>query len=87
MAETAFAVAVCAALLLLGLPRVALVLAGLSLWLWVVYAVVMDVPMAVRRGYPWGDLSGLWWLAKAPTLALAGGMLLIRVGLLWAAAG
>ena len=20
--------------------------------------------MAIRRGYPWGDVSGLWWLAK-----------------------
>jgi hypothetical protein len=83
--ETAFTVTVSVSLLLEGLPRLVLVIAGLSLWLSVVYTVLMDVPMAIRRGYPWGDLSGLWWLAKGPTLILGVGMLLIRVGLLWVA--
>jgi hypothetical protein len=83
--ETLFTAIVSMIALLLGLPKLVLLIAGLSLWLWLVYIVLMDVPMAIRRGYPWGDLSGLWWLAKAPTLILAVGMLLIRVGLLLAA--
>ena len=83
--ETAFTVIVSVILLLAGLPKLVLVIAGLSLWLWLVYVMLVDVPMAIRRGHPWGDLSGLWWLAKGPTLILAVGMLLIRVGLLWAA--
>jgi hypothetical protein len=52
-----------------------------------VYLVAMDVPMAIRRGHPWGDVSGLWWLAKAPTAVLVLGMLMIRGALVWAAFG
>lgn len=79
--ETAFTTTVSVIFLLLGFPKLALIIAGLSLWLWVVYIVLMDVPMAIRRGYPWGDISGMWWLAKGPTLLLATAMLLVRVGL------
>ncbi|HJQ78396.1 MAG TPA: hypothetical protein VJ828_00500 [Lacipirellulaceae bacterium] len=85
--ETAFTTIVCVVALLLGAPKLVLILAGLSLWLWVVYIVAMDVPMAIRRRYPWGDISGMWWLAKTPTLMLAVGMLMVRMWLIWAAIG
>jgi len=42
----------------------------------------MDLPMALRRGYPWGDVSGMWFIAKLPTALLAVGLLMVRVLLL-----
>ena len=62
-----------------------MLVAGMSLGMLLVYLAAMDVPMAIRRGYPWGDVSGLWWLAKAPTAVLVLGMLMIRGALVWAA--
>jgi hypothetical protein len=83
--ETAFVLIVCLLALRCGLPWLVLLVAGMSLGMLLVYLVFMDVPMAIRRGYPWGDISGLWWLAKAPTTGLILGMLLVRGGLMWAA--
>lgn len=83
--ETAFTVIVSVTLLLVGLRKLAFVLAGGSLWLWVAYVLLMDLPMAIRRGHPWGDVSGMWWLARGPTLIFAVAMLGIRLFLVWAA--
>ncbi len=77
--------ALCLLALHCGLPWLVLLVAGMSLGMLLVYLVFMDVPMAIRRGYPWGDVSGLWWLAKTPTVALVLGMVLIRGALVWAA--
>jgi hypothetical protein len=66
--ETAFMLAVCILALQWSQQWLVLFVAGMSLGILLVYVVVMDVPMAIRRGYPWGDVSGLWWLAKAPPL-------------------
>ena len=83
--ETAFLLAVCLLALQWSQQWLVLLVAGMSLGILLVYVVVMDVPMAIRRGYPWGDVSGLWWLAKAPTVVLILGMLMIRGALVWAA--
>lgn len=66
-----------------GLDGVALIIAGQSLGMYVVYVFLMDLPMALRRGYPWGDVSGLWFIAKGPAAVLAVGLLVIHVLLLW----
>jgi hypothetical protein len=83
--ETTFLLAVCLLALQWSQQGLVLLVAGMSLGILLVYVVVMDVPMAIRRGYPWGDVSGLWWLAKAPTAVLPLGMLMIRGALVWAA--
>ena len=83
--ETAFMLAVCVLALRWGQQWLALLVAGMSLGVMLVYLVAMDVPMAIRRGHPWGDVSGLWWLAKAPTAVLILGMLMIRGALVGAA--
>jgi hypothetical protein len=83
--ETAFVLTVCLLALQCGLPWLVLLVAGMSLGMMLVYLVLMDIPMAIRRGHPWGDVSGLWWLAKAPTVGLMLGMLLVRGALIWAA--
>jgi hypothetical protein len=83
--ETAFMLAVCILALQWREQWLVLLVAGMSLGILLVYLVVMDLPMAIRRGYPWGDVSGLWWLAKAPTAVLILGMLMIRGVLVWAA--
>jgi hypothetical protein len=68
--ETAFMLAVCVLALRWGQQWLALLVAGMSLGILLVYLAAMNVPMAIRRGHPWGDVSGLWWLAKTPTAVL-----------------
>jgi hypothetical protein len=84
MFETLFTTAACAILLAVDWPKLAFVFAALSAWLWASYVLFMDLPQAIRHGYPAGDLSGMWWLAKLPTLVFAAAMMGIRVALLWA---
>jgi hypothetical protein len=60
-----------------GLTGLALMIAGQSLGMYLVYVFLMDLPMALRRGYPWGDVSGLWFIAKGPAVALTAGLLVM----------
>jgi hypothetical protein len=82
--ETAFTAGVSLTLLWLDRPKLVVVVAGMSLWIVLSYAFFMDIPQAIRRGHPWGDVSGMWWLAQWATLILFPGIILVRVGLLWA---
>jgi hypothetical protein len=66
-----------------GLPGLALIIAGQSLGMYLVYVFLMDLPITFRRGYPWGDVSGLWFIARGPAVVLAVGLLVIHALLLW----
>jgi hypothetical protein len=61
----------------------AIIIAAQSLGMGLIYIFVMDLPMALRRGYPWGDVSGMWFIAKIPTVVFVFGTLAVDGLLLW----
>jgi hypothetical protein len=81
--ETIVAVATTLGAKAAGWDGLAVMVAGQSACLFVIYLFVMDLPMALRRGYPWGDVSGLWFIARGPTVLLVVAMLAIRAWLVW----
>lgn len=83
--ETVAACAIVGLLLACGWLWPAQVVAVCSLWLFCSYVLMMDLPMTIKCGFPCGDLSGLWKIARIPAVLLAGGMLAVRLGLLWLA--
>ncbi len=82
--ETAFAVGVVSAALALGYRWPAQVVAVCSLWLLGSYVLLMDLPFTLRYRVPCGDLTGLWWVSRAPTAVLAVVLFAVRGLLLWA---
>jgi hypothetical protein len=80
---TAFAVAAAVLAKESGFAGMALMIAAQSLGMGLIYIFVMDLPMALRRGYPWGDVSGMWFIAKTPTVVLVLGILAVDGLLLW----
>ena len=60
-----------------GFPGIAIMIAAQSLGMGVIYIFVMDLPMAMRRGYPWGDVSGMWFIAKIPTVLFVFGVMAV----------
>lgn len=66
-----------------GLRGMAIMIAGQSLGIGLVYIFLMDLPRALRRGYPAGDVSGMWSIARTPTVLFVVGMLAVDGLLLW----
>ena len=66
-----------------GFSGMAIMIAAQSLVMGLIYIFVMDLPMALRRGYPAGDVSGMWFIAKIPTVVFVVGLLAIDGLLLW----
>ena len=66
-----------------GYSGMAIMIAAQSLGMGLVYIFLMDLPMALRRGYPWGDVSGMWFIAKIPTVVFVFGTLAVDGLLLW----
>jgi hypothetical protein len=66
-----------------GFSGMAIMIAAQSLGMGLIYIFVMDLPMALRRGYPWGDVSGMWFIAKTPTVVFVVGLLAVDGLLLW----
>jgi len=83
LVETVFTVLASAVAKAAGWQGVALMIAGQSLGMYLIFVFVMDLPLALRRGYPWGDISGMWFIAKVPTAILAVGLLAVRLLLVW----
>jgi len=71
------------ALVQLGWPKVAFMVAMMSTFLVGIGVLVMDLPLAWLRGHPFGDVSGLWRLAKLPTVGLVLLLFAVRILLLW----
>ncbi len=84
--ETLFTVVAVVVLVQLDWPKLAFMVAMMSTFLVGIGVLVMDLPIAWFRGHPCGDVSGMWRLAKLPTLGLVLAMFAIRIILLWHAA-
>jgi hypothetical protein len=78
VAMTAFVMAVAA-----GQQGVAAMIALMSFCLNAVYVVFMDLPLTLRHGQPFGDLSGLWYIAKGPALIVGVSLFASRSVMLW----
>jgi hypothetical protein len=79
--ETVFTIGVGILLIALDHPRPALVVAGLSLVMVLPWLVIDGI--SICRGKVSGDLSGLWFLARAPTVLLLGAFLAARGAIIW----
>jgi hypothetical protein len=77
---TVFAVAASVLAKEAGFSGMAIMIAAQSLGMGLIYIFLMDLPMALRRGYPWGDVSGMWFIAKIPTVVF---VLAVDGFLLW----
>jgi hypothetical protein len=79
--ETMFTVCLSVALIAIDQPKIAFALAGMSLLLFLPWLVIDGI--SVCRGRIAGDLSGLWFLSRVPTLLLLVIVLASRVAILW----
>lgn len=79
--ETVFLVALAVALWRAGYALFAAVAVGVSLMMYVIYLLAMDIPQSRATGQPWGDTSILYSLAPGVTVAVAALMILLRAGL------
>ena len=80
---TVFTVAAVVLAKMTGLSGVATMVAAQSLGMGWIYVFVMDLPQALRRGYPAGDISGMWSISKSPTVLFVIGMFALDGLLLW----
>ena len=67
---TVFSAALCVCAMLLGQDGLAVWVAYFSLAMYLINMLLMDIPCAVYYGHAVGDTSGLWQIAKLPTVAL-----------------
>lgn len=79
--ETLVVTAAAAALILSGLPKLAFAVVLMS-WCLLVPWLILDTIM-VACGRIFGDFSGLWRLAAAPTALIVAVMIAIRAALMW----
>jgi membrane-associated protease RseP (regulator of RpoE activity) len=80
--ETVFLAALCGTLVYLQQRLFALVAVGVSLLMYAIYVLAMDLPQSRARGKPWGDTTILVHLARAPGLTVAAIMVISRLLLL-----
>jgi hypothetical protein len=77
---------VCLASMRVGWGGVAFWVAWLSLSMYLINVLLMDLPMALRYRHAIGDTSGLWEIAKLPAVLTSAAMVAGRVGLVaWTA--
>jgi hypothetical protein len=81
--EAIFTTAATLLALALGINFIAFWLPTMSLWTYMINVIFMDLPWAWLFGHPRGDTSGLWGLARLPTVALTIVMVALRAGLIW----
>jgi len=70
---------------LLGWTFLAFWIAVISLAMYLVNVLLMDLPWALLRGHPCGDTSGMWMIAKLPTTLLAILMVVLDIFMIWLA--
>ncbi len=87
LAETVFILTLSLALLAAGSQLLALVAVGVSLSMYLIYLLAMDLPQSRRFKRPWGDSSILMSIARGPAIALAVFMFVARLALIAMAAG
>ncbi len=69
----------------LGWTLLAFWIALLSLAMYLINVLLMDLPWAMLRGQPCGDTSGMWMIAKMPTALVAILMVVLDIFLVWLA--
>jgi hypothetical protein len=79
--ETVFTVCLSVLLFAVDRPKIAFAVAGVSLLMFLPWLVIDGV--SVCRGRISGDLSGLWFLARIPTLVLLVLLLATRGAIIW----
>jgi hypothetical protein len=84
--ETTFTSLVCVTAFLSGWTFIAFWTAAISLGMYLINVLLMDIPWALVRGHAFGDTSGLWTIAKLPAALLTILMLIVRIFLVWYAA-
>ena len=78
-----FSVLVCMTAFELGWSFLAFWTAAMSLAMYLIYVLLMDLPWALLLGHPCGDTSGLWMIAKVPAALLTILILLVDIFLVW----
>jgi hypothetical protein len=84
--ETCFLIALTVVLARSGFWLFALVAPGVSLLMFVIYLFAMDIPQVRKTQRPWGDTSILYSLAPRAAIAVAAGMVFLRIALAMAVA-
>ena len=80
---TTFTTIVCVTAFLFGWTLIAFWIAAISLSMYLVNVLVMDIPRALIQGHSVGDTSGLWTIAKIPTASLTILILSLHIFLIW----
>jgi len=83
LSETLFSSATSVAFVELGWLTFAFLVAFSTLIHYIAYLVLLDLPMALWNGRASGDFSGLWSMAKIPTVMLVTGLFAVQALLLW----
>jgi hypothetical protein len=81
--ETVFSTLLCVTAFLLGWTFLAFWSAVISLSMYLIYVLLIDLPWTLLRGQPCGDTSGLWMIAKLPTALLTILMVVLNIFLVW----
>ena len=81
--ETGFTTIVCLLAVQLGWQMVAFWTAVISLAMYLINVLLMDVPWALIRRHAFGDTSGLWEISRMPALVVTALMLATRLTLVW----
>jgi hypothetical protein len=81
--ETGFTAIVCVLAVQLGWRSVAFWTAVISLAMYLINVLLMDIPWALIRRHAFGDTSGLWEIARMPATVVTISMLAIRLILVW----
>lgn len=84
--ETAFLTAITIVLGFQGYWLYAIVAPGVSLTMYLIYVFAMDIPQSKSLQRPWGDSTILHSLAPGWSIAVAVGMVVVRIALILAAA-
>jgi hypothetical protein len=83
IAETGFTTILSVLAVQFGWLTVAFWTSVISLAMYLVNVVLMDIPWAVIRRHAFGDTSGLWEISRLPASIVTVLMLAIRLSLVW----
>jgi hypothetical protein len=81
--ETGFTTIVCILAVQLGWRSVAFWTAVISLAMYLINVLLMDIPWALIRRHAFGDTSGLWEISRMPAVVVTLLMLAVRLILVW----
>ena len=81
--ETVFTTLLCLTALQFGWTFFAFWIAAVSLGMYLINVLLMDIPWALVRGHAFGDTSGLWTIARTPAALVTILLLAVRIFLVW----